>query len=42
MPDTKQEKPEVSLVELIDQNLEEVLSIIKDNYPDIDIFSKMR
>jgi len=35
-------KPDFKLEDIVDQNLDEVLSIIKENYPDIDIFSKMR
>lgn len=38
----EQDKYKGSLIDIIDQNLEEVITIIKDNYPDIDIFSKMR
>jgi len=40
--EVKTEEKVFSLPDIVDENLEEIISIIKDTYPDIDIFSKMR
>lgn len=38
----EEQTSQMDLVSIVDDNLEEIISIIKEGYPDIDIFSRMR